>query len=371
MKRFITLVVGQHRAVAALNGVVIHDARYDEEYWDRLAELTPARKVMVLLCPDLCEARVLNVPPLREAELQTIVQRDVRRYFLSGDDDSVTTVGVTPIAALGLCVRADTLRDIHTRAGASHFSIHGVASTYEAWAARSPDGITVVDSEQVLEIMYTERGRIRELRQIPATRDDLLPEGAQQLPGDAMHHAALETFSPAIRVEALEHREARLHKQRRTSAFAWAATLALLIGAALLENWGLARELDHVREARASIATYARPAIAVQQSAQAGMQVALAATELEQSRSHLARLVANAADRMPDNAQLVAVQARRDTVSLEILAADAVETIEALKEIPMFSRVRVVGSIRRQEHADGSTRDQFVISMPTGSRGRQ
>lgn len=367
MKRVVTVVVDEYRAVAAVNGGVIHDARSTEEFWGRLAGLTPARKVMVLLCPDVCEVRVLDVPPLREAELQAIVQREARRYFLSADDDSVTAIA----GNAGACVRCGFLNEIYAQGGAHGFAIQLIASAYEAWASYARDGVTVVEREHVLEVIHAERGRIRELRRIPVADRALLPERFKVLPGDPMHYAALSAFTPTVRVELPGRRDARVRRERRASAFAWAAIVMLLIGSAVMENWGQSRELVQVREARARIATEARAAGEVQQSAQSGTQIALAAAELEQTRSHLATLVASAAGRMPMDAQLVAVQAERDTLSLEIVSNDAVETIEALKEMPLFSRVRVVGSIRRQERPDGSTRDQFMVSMPAGSRGGQ
>ncbi|MEX2282338.1 MAG: hypothetical protein WEE89_07630 [Gemmatimonadota bacterium] len=372
------------------NGSVLVDASVSEvnadtlaPHFSTIAERCPHARLRVLLSPELCELRLIELPPLPEEDAVRALTRDARRHFVTAFAEPVIGVlrqkrGSPSVMA---AVEQSTTDTIQSAAAAAGYASADISPMGLAWSVQP--GVLVVMLEDSIEVIQTDDGGVRDIRRLPVGRTDLVsavaPGETTALDGRAAESGIADR--DAFVAAATSARPSRLHfetemarartrsRLRRQIGLGWAAVLLLLATAALLEHGNLSRELGAVARQRASIRAVADSALAVRSKAQTATGHIHTAESLHRA-TNWSPLLVMLARGLPAGASLAGINAERDTLKFELLVDNAVEAIEALKDSPDFADLQVVGSIHRQVSADDTHLEQFIVAVPVQRIGR-
>jgi hypothetical protein len=352
MRKAIGLVVVSARDVSAL-----------DERFERVTNTT----VRVLLTPELCEVRVLDLPPLKPADAQAIVLREAMRYFAREVENPVVAVQrVDASRVLAGLASGSLLRELRDAAGRHGVEIESVGSIYEAW---NQGEITVVENDAVLEVILRGGRSIQDIRRVPAGNGALLAAVAGEDAGViAWADAALARTQAGLQFMTVEEQKTAQRRVRRKLAMLSAASIAMLLGASLIQRVGYARELEAIETARQSISSAASAAREVWEGHTRNRELARTVSELHGERTHWSDLLDDVGSYLPDNARVASVLAANDSLVLGVVSTNAIATIEALKETKRLTNVVVIGSINRRQVDSTSVQEEFVISLPAGGR---
>jgi Tfp pilus assembly protein PilN len=241
-------------------------------------------------------------------------------------------------------------------------------------------------------VLQLDNGICRSLRRVPVTDlDDCVraagePAGAVRIFADAGLHTSIAAHFSAAgwRAEPRQHSAAtaaalhahnatlrfvsdsadasRHSHERRVAVQVAAAAVALLLGAAALELWGVHRELGMIRERRADIRQDVEPLLAQRESMDA---LLLGTAEVDAAARRAPQWTAALYDLamlLPEEAHLTRLYTVGDTVTIEGEGARAGAALQALRSARSLRDARLVGVVDR-ELADGTTAvERFRIS---------
>jgi hypothetical protein len=149
---------------------------------------------------------------------------------------------------------------------------------------------------------------------------------------------------------------------RRANAVRFAAAAALLIGAAVLQLAGLAREHGAITAERARLRWSVTRALAVRDSlGQVGSRLT-AIRSASMTAPRWAPLLVSLSARLPDDAFLLSLRADGDSLRVEGEGARAAGVFDALRGVNGLSGLRPDGPIRQEIAEDGSTSERFTLS---------
>jgi hypothetical protein len=155
--------------------------------------------------------------------------------------------------------------------------------------------------------------------------------------------------------------EIRARTGRRLTTMIFAASLVLLVGAALLELWGVKRELAAVQAERARIRPQLQSTLSGKTTFEASNRKLSSLFESQREAPYLSGVIASVTDALPEGAYLLSFRARRDTLILDGLAKNSGEAFSALEAIPSLANVKSVGGVQRQLQDDGSALEHFTV----------
>ena len=389
-------------------------------------------ELSVALLAPLAQLRRVELPPLRADEARRLLARNAARWFLGAREPQVTAVeptrtrGGAPGPVVAAAASARLVEAVHQAAAEAGFAVRTIVPAEAAWRAAAialwpslarGDGEVLVHQASRTTLLRLAAGRLVGLRQLRAGAADAgevlaaLAERAADGPAGpsvslgafglpAARHALGEALagrgvSPALpatswreladspaRVAAAfaargaglelvpeSLRVARRGRATRAAALLAGVALLLLVLAAGLELWGVRGELAAVRGRRAEL----RPRVAAAMASQTGVEERLgqatALAEAERGATRWTALLATLAEHLPEDAYVVALRGRADSVVVEGLATSAADALAAIERAPGIAGVRTAAPVRTDLETDeGGERFTFAarLAPPVG-----
>jgi hypothetical protein len=155
--------------------------------------------------------------------------------------------------------------------------------------------------------------------------------------------------------------ELRARVGRKLTLSIVAASVALLLGAALLELWGVKRELAAVQGERDRIRPQLQEMLSGRSTFDASNRKLTAVFAAQRETPQLSGVLASVTDALPEGAYLLSFRARRDTLVVDGLATSSGEAFAAIEGIPGLANVRSVGGVQRQLQDDGTALEHFTV----------
>lgn len=351
----------------------------------------------VAILPPLVELKTLQMPPVRRDKLNELLEARITRSFLTGAEDAVVAaepVGRrrgSPVRVAATCTPEKLVESVLEAADEAGWVIRSIASGYDAVAAAAsrlaPDEareLTVpLVHDDIVEWLHVVEGRACCVRRghggSGAAASPRAPAcGAEAVANidalDASRSAHLGVFAARhahlARGTELVPRAVRTARTRagRRAGFSLLATVAVvLIIAAWAELQGIDRELHIVQEARAGIATQVEAVLAQrEQLATMDRGLALLST-LETSAPDWTTVLADVADRLPDDASITWMHGLADSLKFEGTARDASGVLESLRSSRVLSRVRADAPFERESTERGEV-ERFRLAAEISPR---
>jgi hypothetical protein len=366
----------------------------------RLAEAigrpaTPAHVHLALL-PPLCDARLIELPPLRQAEAEAVIRRDAARHFVGGavpsrvvsvlmprtrggaprDGSAGEHVATRP--AVLACAAPTTLVDaVRSAAVAAGWSLKSIVPAHAAWLAAPPLPTATEDQASTsgarvivamigdtAHVMRLEGASPTALRRVPnnsvgevvaslgAVRAERLD--AQQAAAEHAHAAKLELVPATLIAERRRRDRARA---RRLAA----VSVVLLAGIAGVELWGAQRELDSVRARRAEIRDEVAPLLVARDSLNELEQRVRDIQALSERAPQWTRALFDLALLLPPDAYLTGLDASGDTIDIEAAGARAASAIQALRDAESLRDLRLQGIVERELEEGTTAVERFKL----------
>lgn len=180
--------------------------------------------------------------------------------------------------------------------------------------------------------------------------------------------AGFARYVTAPRLIPAEVRAAIRRRSRRAALALVGGGALLLVLAALVELWGLHREVDAVADHRASLVPEVRVALGRGDSLVSDIERLVTLGELEHEASRLSLALPEVTKHLPKSSYLKSFTARADTLLLTGAAERAAVVFEGLQKSQGIEAVQAEGPIRRDEAEAGVMRESFTLSARIGNR---
>lgn len=379
----------------------------------------------VTLMPPLTEVRRLELPPLRDDELQRFLLRNASRYFVTARTPQV--VGATPASRrarnapmqmMTTSASARLVNAIRVAARQAGWNVVSVAPAESAWTAAAlalwptfakSGGAALIAHDDRTDVLQIESGKLVGVRRFRAGAADakfiaealgpslkvgiagssamrrdladalkrenvgvLTPVGEFASIGDradllAAHFAGREV-GPTLRGEEVVAAE-RAQSRRATWMVAGAAA-ALFVLAAGVELWGIHRQLGVTREARESLRPQLATTLVGRTTVDATARHLTALNAVDRTAPQWTSVIATLSAGITDDAYLTAVHARGDSLIIDGLAQHASRVFDALQQMKMLTDVKAAAPVRREQQEDGTTLDHFTIAARIATPAR-
>ena len=382
--------------------------------------ITEGTLVVALLQP-LAEVRRLELPPLRDEELEQLLSRNAGRYFVNARGAQIVGAargarqprgGPTPVVAAA--AQARLVAAIRSAAHDAGWAVDDIAPAEVAWAAaavsawpafgRQKAHVLIAHDDRT-DLLTLEEGRLAGLRRFrsggadaalvtgavrdertPAPRVGVFGRASQRrdlVRGLSEHGVTVETPSPSWadaaefpeivaaqfagaeygpRIRGEDARIAERAEAKQATLMVAGAAVLLFALAGALEFWGVRRELRAVQAERERL----RPQIASTMVGRSTIETAynhlatLNAADLGATR--WSRVIASLSSYLPEEAYLLAVRTREDSLVVDGLAEHAARVFDALERMPGLTNVRSAAAVRRELQEDGTALEHFTIA---------
>jgi hypothetical protein len=367
--------------------------------------------------PPLAEARNVEIPRLRDEEMQQLLARGAGKYFATARGQQIvgavrgTAQSKAPTTSLvAAAANARLVAAIQEAVTAAGWELEAIVPAEAAWSVAAAESAGKNRASAQLLVAHADRtdlltirdGRLAAIRRFrTGTEDarliaDAFPAGARQLgmvgnPG-ARRDVARALGARGLSAEALpgvsselsdspdflaaayatpdaepvlvtEAMRAAQHARVRTLVTRLvAAACLLLVTSFVLEWWGLRHELASVKAERAALAPQISSTLVGRTTVEnAFRQLAALAIE-ERSAPHWSGVIAGLSQYLPGDAYLTGFRGRGDSVSVDGLAEHAAGVFDAIDKVPGLSGVRSAGPIRIETPEDGPPMERFAIA---------
>jgi Tfp pilus assembly protein PilN len=380
----------------------------------------------VSLLPPFTEARRLELPPLRDDELQRVLVRNASRYFVAVKGPPVVGASLagrrvrnapTPVIAAAASARlVGAIRAAATQAG---WTIDVIAPAEGAWAAAAmavwpsfgkQAACVLVAHDDRTDLLQIDDGRLVGVRRFragaadaemiadviapslsPVTRSSVRvgafgdPIQRKQLSAALATHGvgvsspAGEWVTTAERPESFAAQfvgteigpvlrsEDRIAAERdqlqRTTWWVAGAAAALFAVAAAIELWGVRHQLALVKAEREQLRPEIASTMVGRTTVDAAYRHLATLSVVERSSPHWSQVIGTLTDAVPDDAYLVALRTRDDSVIVDGLAERAKRVFDALEKADGLTGVRAAAPVRRELQEGGTDAlEHFVIA---------
>jgi hypothetical protein len=387
----------------------------------KLAETVGPARMAIALMPPLTEVRRLDLPPIKPEQARQLLSRNAGRYFLTAREPQF--VGITggrngprrsgPV--VGAAAAARIVNAIYAAASASGWTVEGIAPAEIAWRTaamsiwpqlqRGPAHVLVHHADRT-DLLQLDDGGLSGVRRFrPGVADAPLIEGAlaesrrngtpprvgslgqidQRLSmaralsraaatvseppsdwtggaDDPMYIAAsFVTLDDGLTLRTEGAAELRAASGRRLTTSLLAATFGLVLISALLELWGVKRELAAVNAERARLRPQLESTLAGRTSFETSTRRLSALLAAQRQSPYLSGVIASVTDVLPEDAYILSFRTRGDTLLLDGLAKNAAAAFDALGAAPDLANVRSAAGVQRQLQDDGTALEHFTI----------
>lgn len=379
-------------------------------------------RLVVALMPPLTEVRRLDLPPLKREQALQLLSRNASRYFVTAREPQVIGTSIPrrpsrsgPVPVLGAAAAARLVNAIAGAARDAGWTLEGVVPAEVGWASAASSvwpglakGVAhvLVHHDDRTDLLQIENGALAGVRRFRAGSLDaqLISEALQQArtngtpprvgtlgsaiprqeltralpresvvvtaPGaewtsataDAMVAAAtFATPDDPLTLRTEDVAELRARAGRRLTLSIVAGAVALLLLSALLELWGVKRELAAVQAERAKIRPQIQTTLAGRSSFEASNRKLSALFAAQRETPYLSGVLASVTDALPEGAYLLSFRARRDTLIVDGLATSSADAFAGLESVPELANVKSIGGVQRQLQDDGTALEHFTV----------
>jgi Tfp pilus assembly protein PilN len=377
--------------------------------------------LVVSLMQPLTEVRRLELPLLTDEDVERLLARNAGRYFVNARGAQIVGAsrGARPARGrrslvVAAAAQSRLVAAIRAAARDSGWTVEEIGPAESAWAAAAVT-IWPAFSRQVSRVLVThddrtdvltlDDGRLIGVRRFRAgaadaalVADALREDGmaarhvgvfgrssprrelvralseqgiAVETPGPtwsaaaefpdtlAAHFAGAEN-GPRLRGEAARALE-RVQAKRITMAVAGAAALLFALAAGL-ELWGVHRELKVVQAERARLRPQLATTLVGRSTIEAAYSHLATLNSVDANAPRWSRVVAALSKHLPEEAFLMALRTRGDSLVVDGLAEHAARVFDALEVMPGLTNVRAAAAVRREVQDDGTALEHFTIA---------
>lgn len=378
---------------------------------DEAGTSTDGASVTTALLPPLADARMVSLPPMREAEAMSVLERDVARYFLGANRPRVVGGRLPkgkvrhvrrgegqPLPVLAAAASLSLVEAV--RSAISSVGWRGVAFApgHGPWlrAATSVRGSEITSVAAVMadtvHLLRLEGGDPVAVRQIarsdskavaeaagpgrvlvlasPECFENLHPAlvgagltpfrdprgwaGAEESTAGWVESSGLELVPPSLAQE-------RKERGRRTVAALAGLTAVFILSSLGVSLWGTHRELASIQSDRESIREQVAPLLEARDSLD-GLRTRLESLQgVSRSAPIWTRSLVELAALLPHDTYLTGLFASGDTVEIEAAGSEAGEAIQLLREAGLFQEVRLMGLVERELEEGETVVERFRL----------
>ena len=372
----------------------------------------------ISLMPPFTEVRRLEFPPLKDEEIQRALSRQASRYFVGAKTPQVVGASATgkrvrgaPASVIAAATSARLIGAIRTAAEQTGWTIEVVAPAESAWAAAAlalwpsfarQSSYALVAHEDRTDLLQITEGRLVGVRRFrsgagdapmiadtvgPAARVGVLgsvtprreltaalnvlgvsvtaPSGESSVAAERPDHLAAQfagsDIGPMLRSEEAVRVEAA--EARRAAWIVAGVAAALLIVAAGVELWGVHHQLARVRAERDRIRPEIASTMVGRTTVDAAYQHLSTLSAIERASPQWSSVIAALTEALPDDAHLMAIRTRDDSVIVDGVADHAARVFNALERANQLTGVKAAAAVRREIQEGGSDAlEHFVIA---------
>ncbi|HVT38079.1 MAG TPA: PilN domain-containing protein [Gemmatimonadaceae bacterium] len=185
--------------------------------------------------------------------------------------------------------------------------------------------------------------------------------------GDSAEHPDIiaAAFAGPAALPLLESDEVRgAATEELNHAVRWAAigAVALFVVAALLELWGVRRELGAIRQQRSALRSEVAATLVGRTSVETAFRQLATLAAAQRTAPHWSAIVAGLSDKLGEDAYLTAFRGRGDSVVVDGLASHAARAFDAVEKTPGLTDVRAAAPVRREAPSGGPAMERFTIA---------
>jgi hypothetical protein len=380
----------------------------------------------VVLMPPLTEIRRLDLPPMGEQELRTLLSRNAMRYFAGARSAQLVGTISAPrrsASPLGSVMAAAApqrlIAALHSAARDAGWTVEAVSPAEGAWcsaasalwpAAGRHASHLLVCGEDRTELLQLEQGRLVGVRRFRAGSADAALVVEALRAGDAPHQAveggriaavgvsarrmalarALSTAGLAISAAPQEWAERSEHPDELAAEFAGpnaaplfrseaslaqrreagrrvvmrlvAASAGLLLLAAAFLLIGEKRQLRAVQAERAAIKPQISATLVGRTSVETAFRQLSALAGAQRSATQWSAVIAGVSEHLDGQAYLTSMRGRDDSLLVEGIAVRAAKAFDSLVRTPGLASVRAAAPVRRESPQGGPALERFTIA---------
>jgi hypothetical protein len=147
-------------------------------------------------------------------------------------------------------------------------------------------------------------------------------------------------------------------------AVRWAAigAAALFVVAAMLELWGVHRELGAMRQQRSALRSEVAATLVGRTSVETAFRQLATLAAAQRTAPHWSAIVSALSDHLGEDAYLTAFRGRGDSVVVDGLASHAARAFDAVEKTPGLTAVRAAAPVRREAPSGGPAMERFTIA---------
>jgi hypothetical protein len=372
----------------------------------------------ISLMPPFTEVRRLELPPLKDHEIQRALSRQASRYFVGAKAPQVVGASATgkrargaPASVVAAATPARLIAAIRTAAEQTGWTIEVIAPAESAWAAAAfalwpsfarQSSFALVAHEDRTDLLQLIDGRLVGLRHFrpaggdapmiadtigPAARVGVLgsvtprrelaaalnglgirvttPSGQWTVAAERPDHLAAQfagsEIGPSLRSEDSVRLEAS--EARRVTRMVACAAAVLFAAAAGIQLWGVHHQLARVRAARDRIRPEIASTMVGRTTVEAAYQHLSTLNAIERETPQWSTVIGLLTDALPDDAHLMALRTRDDSVIVDGVADHAARVFDALVRVHQLNGVKAAAAVRREIQEGGSDAlEHFVIA---------
>jgi hypothetical protein len=372
----------------------------------------------ISLMPPFTEVRRLELPPLKDDEIQRVLSRQASRYFVAAKTPQIvgaSTTGKrarnTPTSVVAAATPSRLIAAIRAAAEQTGWTIEVIGPAESAWAAAAfalwpsfarQSSFALVAHEDRTDLLQLIDGRLVGVRRFrpgagdapmiadtvgPSARVGVLgsvtprrelaaaltglgvsvkpPSGewstAAERPDELAAQFAGSEIGPSLRGEDAVRLEAA--EARRATRVVACAAAALFVIAAGIELWGVHHQLARVRAERDRIRPEISSTMVGRTTVDAAYQHLSTLNAIERVSPQWSTVIGSLTDALPDDAHLIALRTRDDSVIVDGVADHAARVFDALVRVHQLTGVKAAAAVRREIQEGGSDAlEHFVIA---------
>ena len=383
-------------------------------------------RLEVALMPPLTEIRRLELPPMGDHELRMLLSRNASRYFVGARTAQLVGTSMAPQrqsgpqgSVMAAAVPARLVAALHAAAREAGWTVDAVSPAEGAWCAAAgalwpalskQSSHLLVCGEDRTELLQLEQGRLAGVRRFRAGAADAAlvaeaigPAGASSKSlalarvtavganaqrkelARALSSEGLSVTSPPQEwAERADHADliaaefagpgaapllrseatlaSRKADARRIITRMAAASVVLLLLAAVFTLWGAKRQLRAIQADRAAIKPLISATLVGRTSVETGLRQLAALAAVQRTAPRWSTILSTISTHLDEHSYITTLRARDDSVVVDGIAVSAARAFDSMYKMPGLANVRAAAPVRRESPQGGPAQERFTIA---------